>query len=250
MMKSIELTARRGKVALTDSKFGGKPYFTKNLEYPCNKKGIPLRLLAQFNFSKLPKLDNFPQKGILQFFIAEEDYGLDFDTPPEIQNNFRVIYHENVLSVDETNQDIPEFVGEEFPFWGEFALNAECKSCFMTECDFRFDKEFMKVYRKYIITQAESIYDLDDEIVEEICKEFCTEGHRIGGYPYFTQTDPRGYEGGYGTHTITLFQMGSDMSNHENEIMWGDCGVANFFISPKDLEKLDFSDVLYNWDCC
>ncbi|MDE5859478.1 MAG: DUF1963 domain-containing protein, partial [Oscillospiraceae bacterium] len=32
-------------------------------------------------------------------------------------------------------------------------------------------------------------------------------------------------------------------------IMWGDMGVANFFISENDLKNLDFSKVAYNWDC-
>ena len=36
----------------------------------------------------------------------------------------------------------------------------------------------------------------------------------------------------------------------EDEIMWGDCGVGNFFISSDDLKRLDFSRVLYTWDCC
>ena len=31
--------------------------------------------------------------------------------------------------------------------------------------------------------------------------------------------------------------------------MWGDCGVGNFFINAEDLKRLDFSNVLYNWDC-
>ena len=34
-----------------------------------------------------------------------------------------------------------------------------------------------------------------------------------------------------------------------NEIMWGDMGIANFFINKEDLSKLDFSNVFYNWDC-
>ena len=38
--------------------------------------------------------------------------------------------------------------------------------------------------------------------------------------------------------------------NYENGyIMWGDCGVCNFFINKDKLKNLDFSDVLYNWDC-
>ena len=35
----------------------------------------------------------------------------------------------------------------------------------------------------------------------------------------------------------------------DGEIMWGDYGVANFFIHPDDLAKKDFPKVLYNWDC-
>ena len=34
-----------------------------------------------------------------------------------------------------------------------------------------------------------------------------------------------------------------------NDVSFGDSGVANFFISPSDLERLDFSRVLYTWDC-
>ena len=34
------------------------------------------------------------------------------------------------------------------------------------------------------------------------------------------------------------------------EILIGDCGVINFFINSRDLEKRNFNDVLYNWDCC
>ncbi len=33
------------------------------------------------------------------------------------------------------------------------------------------------------------------------------------------------------------------------EIMWGDMGVAGFFINYEDLKRKDFSKVLYNWDC-
>ena len=34
----------------------------------------------------------------------------------------------------------------------------------------------------------------------------------------------------------------------KNEIMWGDCGIANFFIREKDLKELNFDKVIYN--CC
>ena len=37
------------------------------------RKLLPLRFLAQVNFSEMPPLDGFPTKGILQFYIAGEN---------------------------------------------------------------------------------------------------------------------------------------------------------------------------------
>ena len=70
-------------------------------------------------------------------------------------------------------------------------------------------------------------------------------GHKIGGYPYFTQDDPRKDNDPY---TLLLLQIDSD-DIEDVEIIWGDCGVANFFINPEDLAKCQFDDVMYNWDC-
>ena len=71
-------------------------------------------------------------------------------------------------------------------------------------------------------------------------------GHKIGGYPLFTQWDPR--EGTNEDHKILLLQIDTDQFNGK-EIIWGDSRVANFFITTHDLETLNFSRVLYNWDC-
>ena len=81
----------------------------------------------------------------------------------------------------------------------------------------------------------------DDEVIESLnC-----DGSHVGGYPYFTQSDPREYEAAYQKCDTVLLQIDTD-----DEIMWGDSGVANFFIPAEDLAKKDFSRVLYNWDCC
>ena len=32
--------------------------------------------------------------------------------------------------------------------------------------------------------------------------------------------------------------------------MWGDSGVANFFINKEDMKNKKFDNILYNWDCC
>ena len=66
--------------------------------------------------------------------------------------------------------------------------------------------------------------------------------HQVGGYPSFTQTDPRSQD----DPRILLFQLDSD---DDLGLMWGDMGVAHFFIHPDDLARCDFSNVAYNWDC-
>ena len=63
---------------------------------------------------------------------------------------------------------------------------------------------------------------------------------QIGGYPFFTQYDPRQED----NNEVLLFQLDS-----QDHILWGDSGVGNFFISKEDLKNKDFSHVRYNWDC-
>ena len=73
-------------------------------------------------------------------------------------------------------------------------------------------------------------------------------GHKIGGYPCFTQEDPRNIPK-EDHHDILLLQIDTDNIG-EREIMWGDSGVANFFISRENLKQRNFQDVIYTWDCC
>ena len=75
------------------------------------------------------------------------------------------------------------------------------------------------------------------------------EGISIGDYHFdaaFTQEDPRSSEK-YDDY-ILLLQIDS-VGIGDKEIMWGDSGICNFFITKKDLENKNFSKVLYNWDC-
>ena len=79
-------------------------------------------------------------------------------------------------------------------------------------------------------------------IMSAYSKAVSAGGHKIGGYAFFTQEDPRYEMGEY----ELLFQLDSDQNIN---CQWGDMGVANFFIKKEDLIKKDFSEVLFNWDC-
>ena len=71
----------------------------------------------------------------------------------------------------------------------------------------------------------------------------------LGGYPYFTQWDPRGSKAEYEPYDTLLFQLTSDYDREGERVMFGDAGVCNFFIPAEKLKARDFSDILYTWDC-
>ncbi|MEM7595623.1 MAG: YwqG family protein, partial [Cyanobacteria bacterium P01_A01_bin.83] len=121
------------KIKLTDnsqpswwqSKFGGLPYLPKNFEYPQSNDGEYLYLLAQINFAEVPSLDELPDQGILQFYLAadEDCYGCDFDNLFN-QDKFRVIYFPEVdLEINNLLTDfafLPQLEPEDWlmPFQG------------------------------------------------------------------------------------------------------------------------------------
>lgn len=231
---------------LWQSKFGGLPYFPKGLEYPTDSKGQAMFLLAQINFSETPPLAPFPEKGILQFYISNgsDFYGACFENPAK-QDDFKVLYFPEV-SADEhllvTKFDFlpkPDFL----PIEKQCSLTFSLKQAPMPVVDYHFESTILNIDAKL----KYELYEDYQKVYEEYEKLFPSEGHKIGGYPYFTQSDPRTFETYKGEKYILLFQMDTD---DEAGIMWGDCGVANFFISEQDLASKNFSSVFYNWDCC
>lgn len=266
----IKLTPVRANTTVFDTKLGGIPYLPKGYEYPVVNTGEhfgkPLRFLAQLNFDKLPHIEGFPQGGILQFYAGcdgDDLIGMDFDNGFD-QNGFRVIYHGEIIEDERqlySAKDMPSFDTDDcaFPFTGEFLLEAsEPAMQPMTAGDHRFDDSVTAAYNKLFGTNFNSvfgtsesncIYHQDKDLCDLLYETRSVGGTAIGGYPYFTQNDPREFGKDAVEYDILLFQLDSEGCGAD-EIMWGDCGVGNFFISAEALAALDFTRVLYNWDCC
>ncbi|HJN37732.1 MAG TPA: YwqG family protein [Gammaproteobacteria bacterium] len=233
-----------------NSKFLGTPYLPKGQTPPQASKSTlgtrpeeNLYLLAQINFEEMPKLELFPEKGILQFWLAKNNFfGADDDNPTK-QNGFRTIYYpeiqkENLI----TNLNLLPPPKDFCPFnepTSEYALAFHKQEMFVTTGDYRFDK-LVNIPPEYDlglfdIAYTETYFADDDS-------EYAV--HQVGGYPNFAQHDPR-----YSKNTdkeCLLLQIDSD---RKNDIWWGDAGCANFFISESNLKKKNFSEVLYHWDC-
>ncbi|AJH76730.1 hypothetical protein DJ86_2228 [Bacillus cereus ATCC 4342] len=219
----IKVSGTLAETTLFESKFGGYPYLPIDQEHPKDSKGM------------------------LQFFVSADDelYGADFDHPT-IQKDFRIIYHSTII--EDLNKVITDFSYlntlelEDFIIPEAAKLQFELDHQPVTSRDYRFEKIFSEDIDWEAIVDKENNTELG-ELYDDLCKDF---GHKIGGYPFFTQTDPREWEEKYHQHDILLLQIDTDDSLN---IMWGDSGVTNFFIKKEDLLNLNFSNVIYNWDC-
>ena len=122
----------------------------------------------------------------------------------------------------------------------------------ITSNDFQFEEVALQTIQELFPNEdVKDLYDyLEQDIFDTLFKAFNGVNHAIGAYPTFTQWDPRNPDEP-NAYDITLLQVESQWSNDSNDaqIMWGDSGVANFFINKEKLANLDFEDVLFNWDC-
>ncbi len=234
----IQLTDN-SQPTLWQSKFGGVPYMPKDFEYPKTEAGECLYLLAQINFAEVPEFKGLPNKGILQFYLADDDmYGCDFYNPTK-QDKFRVIYF------PEADLAEPDLVTD-FILTQPEKHNSPLQGC----CAIAFKINHAPISASDRHFNVFNIYDADENVdskFEEYWDKFYSAGHKLLGYPCFTQDDPRPNLAEDEPY-ILLFQIDSDSNESGCNILWGDMGIGNFFIKRSRLAKLDFSEILYNWD--
>lgn len=242
---------------LTDSKFGGLPYISTDADTPKDSNDNQLALLAQINCSDLPENDLYPKEGLLQFWISrnnefglgnKKDYCVKYIKNIEDNITKKSILNKYKLLDEENSEEYSPFSKKNT----SFALKFEKGISTITSTDFLFEDIALKtIHELFPDENIEDLYDdLERDVFDTLFKAFKGVDHAIGAYPTFTQWDPRNPEekDAYG---ITLLQVESYWNNDSNSsgIMWGDSGVANFFINKEKLEHLNFEDVLFNWDC-
>jgi uncharacterized protein YwqG len=216
---------------------GGEPWWPAGEAYPQARDGSPMYLLVQLNFAEMPVLEPFPRTGLLQVFIAADPlYGADLDDPLNTAG-FRIVHH-----TDLDRRRDRSVVPRKLPGRREAVLPLEqplqarglsflLEAMAIDPTDHRFSTVLGEI--------------AEDDTLLELYAEWHEAGAiRLGGYPNFTQEDPRAYiQRALGSFNLLTIDS-------TDGIMWGDSGVAQFFIEEADLAKQDFSKVGYNWDCC
>lgn len=251
-----KITLTENELKITDSKVMGLPYIPKGAQIPQTANGDKMMMIAQINCDDLQGLANFPEKGILQFFVLNDEdglLGLDFDNQT-VQDSFRVIYHEEIEEFYDENE--LKSIYNPYNFEESYITNdnESYKMNFeLTSEKERFEDMFYHIFRK--ICKEKGLKQIQEDWLYRKLLNFMqySENYysQCDGFAFFTQDDPREYNEEYKKFDTVLFQLNSEFD--ENTRNWkvciGDAGVINFFINRENLKKKDFSEILYNWDC-
>ena len=251
-----KITLTEDELKITDSKVMGLPYIPKDKDIPKTSTGDQMLMIAQINCEDLKGLKDFPEKGILQFFVLNDEdglLGLDFDNQT-IQDSFRVIYHEKIEEF--YNENELKSIYNPYNYEESYITNnnESYKMNFeLTSEKERFEDMFYHIFTK--ICKEKGLKQTQEDWLYRKLLNFMqySENYysQCDGFAFFTQDDPREYNEEYKKFDTVLFQLNSEFD--ENTRNWkvciGDAGVINFFINRENLKNKDFSEILYNWDC-
>lgn len=240
--EAVILDFKEESTDIFDSKIGGKAYLPADADYPVSmSSGQPLVLLCQLNLDKAIHYKNIPEHGMLQFFIAPDgSYGMD-GYGDVTQNNFRIVYYENII-YDKSKLKEPPVVAydpSDMPFSKELKISYKKDMLPISSSDDDYDEIRDRALEEVGIIQLDSNEEVD---VENALID-------LSGYSgwcdnlRYSQNNPRPEE-----YPELLLQIDSDCSG-KTGIMWGDAGTAHFFITSKNLKEKNFSEVCYQWDC-
>lgn len=214
-----------GKPSETDSKMGGFPYLPKGASVPKDENGKPMVLFIQLNLEGLEPLEgypvDFPTKGILQVFMAENSE--EYPTP------HKVVYYDSIgeFQPDDGSADENEWVTSAFKLKAEKAVSI-LPVRFMTIGD----QMLSSIYKKV------DVYH--DMIADEINK--CVPAATFAGHADTTQSADFDY-----MENVVLFKINSEL---DGRICIGDAGILIAGIPFDALEELDFDRAFVDWDCC
>lgn len=219
----------------TGSRVGGLAFVTDDYPEPRDSDGGRMIFLAQLNLAKLPPLEGYPTEGLLQFFIADDDLlGLEYNKLAGGSGSFVV----RLIPASELDRGrLAEASQSEYTpvSGGYFTVDG----VLYDQLPNPEDKDFGTV-------TGIDWYSEDPEIEAIFDTLYAFPQSVYGaGWATFTQEDPRDGDSEF----ELLFQLDNEVDKGV-QVMFGDGGVANFFITREDLAQRNFHNAAYNWDCC
>lgn len=216
-----------------ESRIGGAPWLPVGKKIPACSKGKPMQFLAQLNLEEFPTIWTMPAKGILQFYLSEDALDEDYE-----RGDASVLYFEEIEKQNDWWEEhaVPFFEDGPFEKQEVFKLDYLVTKEWMPGSDYRFREEIGR--------QLKTALGADYwTALKAYSEKNAGLGHKLGGYSYFAQDDPRF---SWEIPGELLFQLDSDEAIN---CYWGDMGAGHFFIAEEALKNKDFSKVQFYWDC-
>lgn len=220
---SVEIAFSQVDTLPWESKCGGCPYLESEEDYPLDEEGNPMIFLAQINLDEMPHLEDFPEQGLLQFYIGYDGEDCKVIYIPDYKTDESAL-----LSVNPFEEDYEEMA----PYEAEVKMEFRQESRFVCTNCAEFDSKFGEG----------KVAEEDRRALRKLCYGA---GSRVGGYPLFVQEAPVFYDEGE-CDTLLLQLDGDD----ECGIMFGDSGNCFFLISKEDLKNRDFDRVEFGVQGC
>lgn len=240
----------------TDTFAGGAPYLSQEEGWPRHEDGTAWHFLVQIALAEVPDLGlNLPTEGYLQFFHHADDlFGMSLDEPGDPSMNTRTLVR-HVTDVQDQGDHIPdEFTSDDDHFtplemplkrvyytgalvqMEPFENTLDAEEASREPEDESFIDRFMEWLNEGGAAAPEAEAEEDESpILSQEDYEF-----HLGGYPAFTQQDFRQ------DLESDVLLLGSESGKN---IMWGDMGVASFWLKPEDADAGDLSKAYIYWDC-
>ncbi|HEY0596644.1 YwqG family protein [Sphingopyxis sp.] len=224
------------------TRIGGPVWLAAGEAWPADGEGRPMSFLAQVDFAEMPPLPDYPESGVLQFFIARDNlYGANFEKPEA--GKFRVIWREKMDGAGKLHRGTPRGdrgIDDYSPLNDStvrqgVALKPKRVEQFPSTDSWLAERDLKKLFES---DKINGIHDFADKQYE-----LTPQRHHVGGHPGFTQSDWRATPA-YQDVDRVLINLWSD-----DHLMWGDMGQGQFMIRREDLLKRDFSKIFYQWDC-
>ncbi len=224
------------------SKFGGYPYWQADVKPPMDTDNTPMALLVQINFADVPAQPDLPKQGILQYFIPKQDeyYGADLAAigTGKLVTQFWQNPKESLLTDWQENLSYDDLTPINGAHLISFSKRQDVAGIDTIEC-----AESMQA-NPFEILEDVSLNEKEENIFyEAIVEKVAADGHKLLGYPYFIDEEPR-----ENSDYRLLLQIDTDTEG-DNDVMWGDNGVGYLFIRDEDLKAGRFDKVWFWWDC-
>ena len=226
------------------SKLLGAPYFPAAAQLPRRADGSYWAFMAQINFADIPAgVDkDLPASGVLQlYFASNSSMGIDWQSYGLNGSGFLTAFWPDANADNHDASAASRVSSDQGYDLDLFPLDQS------HEMEFKMGRQTVLPTDTATLDRMAGFQEQVEKIGPHAEEDWYSAENgpftQVGGYAYFTQSDPRDSNEDW----VILMQLDTD---DRFGMMWGDCGVANLSIPRSALRERDFSKSYFAWDCC